>query len=220
MDEQTEELRDLFVETTGEESVTEGQTAERGDLADATTPEDADERVRELIARMRERYAFESGLDDEALGRVVTGFYADESDAEIADAVDADEATVFLARADLHLIRDSDRDAPFPLDDLRALIVDDVPMDERADRLDVRGSDASASQTEADASVAADAEATVEHYSQVVEADRRSTRANDRFTDEFADLLTDADLRESHTGDAHQSGLEEAAEDIETNTQL
>lgn len=201
MDEQTEELRDLFVETTGEESVTEGQTAERGDLADATTPEDADERVRELIARMRERYAFESGLDDEALGRVVTGFYADESDAEIADAVDADAETVFLARADLHLLRESDRDAPFPLADLRALIVDDVPLVERAERLDAD-------------------EATVEHYSQVVEADRRSTRANDRFTDEFADLLTDADLRESHTGDAHQSGLEEAAEDIETNTQL
>ena len=202
MDEQTEELRDLFVETTGEESVTESQDADRGDLSDVTA-DDAEERVAELVARMRERYAFESGLDDDALVRVVTGLYADESDAEIAEAVDADEGTVFLARTDLHLVRESDRDAPFPLADLRELIVDDVPLEERVDRLDGD----------------ADTE-TVEHYSRVVEAELESTRANDRFTDEFADLLTDADLRESHTGDAHETGLEEAAEDIETNTQL
>lgn len=201
MDEQTEELRDLFVETTGEEAVTADQKADRGDLTDATA-EDAEERIAELVAEMRERYAFASGLDD-ALVRVVTGFYADESDAELADAVDADEETVFLARMDLHLIRESDRDAPFPISDLRELIVDEVPLEERAERLDGD----------------ADRE-TVEHYSRVVEADLESTRANDRFTDQFADLLTDADLRESHTGDAHETGLEEAAEDIETNTQL
>ncbi|MBP1987934.1 conditioned medium-induced protein 4 [Halolamina salifodinae] len=202
MDEQTEELRDLFVETTGEESVTERQEADRGDLSDVTA-EDAEERIAELVAEMRERYEFESGLDDDALVRVVMGFYRDESDAEIAEAVDADEETVFLARVDLHLVRDSDRDATFPLADLRELIVDDVPLEERADRLDGD----------------ADTEA-VEHYSRVVEAELRSTRANDRFTAQFADLLTDADLRESHTGDAHETGLEEAAEDIETNTQL
>lgn len=201
MDEQTEELRELFVETTGEESVTEDQTAERGDLADAGAAADSDERVRELIERMRERYDFRSGLDDDALLRVVRGFHADESDAEIADAVDADEGVVFTARLDLQLVRPADREAPFPLPELRDLIVDEVPPEERAERLD------------------ADAE-TVEQYSRVVETDLRSTRANDRFADAFADLLTDADLRESHTGDAHETGLEEAAEDIETDTQL
>lgn len=200
MDEQTEELRDLFVETTGEESVTEDQQDDRGDLTDVTA-DDAEERVGELVGEMRDRYAFASGLDDDALVRVVTGFYAGESDADIADAVDTDEETVFRARMDLHLVRESDREAPFPLADLRKLIVDDVPLEERVDRLD------------------ADTE-TVEQYSQIVETDLRSTRANDRFTDQFAALLTDADLRESHTGDAHATGLEEAAEDIETNTQL
>ena len=201
MDEQTEELRDLFVETTGEEEITESQEENRGDLADAITAEDAEQRVRELIGRMRERYAFRSGLDDDALCRIVTGFYADERDAEIADEQNTDEETVFLARMDLHLVRETDRDAPFPLGGLRELIVAGVSLDERAKHLD------------------ADTDA-VEHYSQVVEADRRSTRANDRFTDEFAELLTDADLRESHAADARESGLEEAAEDIETNTQL
>ena len=201
MDEQTEELRDLFVETTGAEEVTEDQEAGRGDLADVVTPEEAEARVRELVGRMRERYAFETGLDDDALVGVVTRFYAEEDDAAIADALGVDEPVVRRARLDLHLVRDADRDAPFPIADLRELIVDDVPPEERAERLD------------ADADV-------VERYSHVVETDLRSTRANHRFRDEFAELLTDADLRESHTGDAHDTGLEEAAEDIETNTQL
>jgi len=201
MDEQTEELRDLFVETTGAEEVTEDQAEDRGDLADTVAAEDAEARIRELIGRMRERYAFESGLDDDALVRVVTSFFADESDAEIADALGTDEPTVFDARMDLHLVRERDREAPLPMDELRELIVEDVPLDERAERLD----------TDPD---------TVEHYSQVIAADRRSTRANGRFADEFAELLTDADLRDSHAADARESGLEEAAEDIETNTQL
>jgi len=201
MDEQTEELRDLFVETTGEEAVTADQSEDRGDLGDAVSAEEAETRVRELVGRMRERYAFQSGFDDGELVQVVTGFYADEDDAEIADALDTDAESVLRARLDLHLVRERDREAPLPMDELRELIVDDVPLDERADRLD------------------ADAE-TVERYSRVIDAERRATRANHRFTDEFAELLTDADLRDSHAADARESGLEEAAEDIETNTQL
>ena len=201
MDEQTEDLRDLFVETTGAEEVTEDQEAGRGDLADGVTPEEAEARVGELVGRMRERYEFATDLDEDALVTVVTRFHAGESDPEIADALDVDEPAVRRARLDLHLVRETDRDAPFPIADLRELIVEDVPLAERAERLD------------------ADA-AAVEQYSQVIEADLRSTRANDRFRDEFAQLLTDADLRESHTADAHDTGLEEAAEDIETNTQL
>lgn len=201
MDEQTKELRKLFVETTGEEEVTETQEAERGDLTDDVAAEDADERIRELLGRMRERYAFESGLDDDALLRIVRGFYADESDAELARAIDEAAEMVFLARMDLHLLRETDFEAPLPMDELRELIVEDVPLDERTTQLD------------------ADPEM-VDRYSRVIGTDLRSTRANDRFIDEFADLLTDADLRDSHTGDAHETGLEEATEDIETNTQL
>lgn len=201
MDEQTEELRELFVETTGEETVTESQEAERGDLSADVADADADERIQELLGRMRERYEFASGLNDDALRRIVRGFYADESDAELARAIEEAEETVFLARMDLHLLRETDFEAPFPIADLRELIVADVPLDERIEQLDT------------------DRE-TVEHYSRVIETDLQSTRANDRFTDEFADLLTDADLRDSHTGDAHETGLEEATEDLETNTQL
>jgi hypothetical protein len=200
MDDRTDELRDLFTEVTGEETVTESQSERRGSLADID--EDAvAERLRDVVGRLREHHDFDTALDDDALVRVVTCFFADESDAGIADALGTDEPTVFRARMDLHLVREADRDAPLPMDELRELIVADVPLDERAERLD------------------ADREA-VEHYSQVIAADRRSTRANGRFVDEFAELLTDADLRDSHAADARESGLEEAAEDIETNTQL
>jgi hypothetical protein len=201
MDERTEELKELFVETTGEESVTEDQQEGTGELSGEAADADAPERVRELVERMRERYAFESGLDDAALTDVVLGFYGEESDAAIGDTVGVDEETVFTARMDLHLLREDDRETPFPFEDLRELVVEDVPLAERAERLD------------------ADAE-TVDHASRVAHAELRSTRANHRFVDEFAELLTDTELSDSHAATARESGLEEAAEDIETNTQL
>ncbi|MFC7097441.1 conditioned medium-induced protein 4 [Halobaculum marinum] len=195
MDEKTAELRDIFLDTTGGETVTERQEEGRGSLA---AESDADGRIAELVARMRERYEFASDLDDAALQRVVRLFFEDAADAAIAAAVDADEATVFDARMDLHLVRDADREAPFDLAELRSLYVEDVPLAERAAELDAD-------------------EETVAHYSRVVAADVRSTRANDRFRDEFAELLTESDLKHGLTEDAREDGLREAAEDIETN---
>lgn len=201
MDEKTEELRDIFVETTGEEAVTEAQEDEPGDLGDEAGDDEAEARLPELVSRMRERYAFESGLDDEDLVRIVEAYYDGADDEAIAAAVDADRETVFAARMDLHLVREGDREAPFAYDELRRLVVEGVPVAERADRLETT-------------------EAMVEHYSQVVHADLRSTRASDRFTDEFAQLLTDQDLQQDHAGETREDGLKEATEDIETDVSL
>jgi len=201
MDDRTEELKELFVETTGEEAVTEDQQEEPGELSGDAAAADAPERVRELVARMRERYEFTSDLDDEALTELVVGFHEDESDADLADRLGVDEETVFGARMDLHLVRDADREAPFPFDELREAVVEEVPLAERIERFD------------------ADAK-TVERYSRVAEADRRSTRANHRFVDEFAELLTDTELSENHAASARDDGLGDAAADLETNTKL
>ncbi|MFC7071105.1 conditioned medium-induced protein 4 [Halobaculum lipolyticum] len=195
MDEKTAELRDIFVDATGGETVTERQEEGRGSLA---TDSNADERIAELVARMRDRYEFGSGLSDEDYRRVVVLFFEDAPDAAIAEELGVDEAAVFDARMDLHLVRDADREAPFDLAALRSLHVEDVPMAERAAELDAD-------------------EETVTHYSRVVAADVRSTRANDRFRDEFAELLTESDLKTGLTEDAREDGLREAAEDIETN---
>ncbi|MFC6726545.1 conditioned medium-induced protein 4, partial [Halobium palmae] len=107
MDEKTEELRDIFVETTGSDTVTEGQEEARGSLTDERS---ADERVAELVETMREEYAFVSGLDDDGYEAVVRRYHDGEDDAAIADALGVDPKTVFEARTDLHLVDDGDRD--------------------------------------------------------------------------------------------------------------
>ncbi|GAB3414622.1 hypothetical protein GCM10027435_09800 [Haloparvum alkalitolerans] len=200
MDEKTEELRDIFVDATGSETVTERQEESPGSLADRDEAS-VEERLAEVVAAMRDRDAFATDLDDAALRRVARGHFAGESDAEIAAAVDATADDVFEARMDLHLVSEADRDAPLDLDALRRLDAEGVPVEERADRLD------------------ADRE-TVRRYSAVVAADRAATRANERFRDAFRELLTDDDLSEAHARDAREDGLREATEDIETDVSL
>ena len=195
MDDKTAELRDIFIDATGSDTVTESQAESPGSLTDTDT--DVTDRLAELVGRMRERYTFETEFDDDTLCRIVQSFYGDRTDREIAAELDADPEAVFTARLDLHLVAEADREAPLDLDALRRLIVEEVPLDERADRLDVT-------------------EATARHYSRIVEADLRSTRANNRFRDEFAELLTDSDLTGQLARDARKDGLEEATEDIET----
>ncbi|ESP88654.1 hypothetical protein [Candidatus Halobonum tyrrellensis] len=196
MDEKTAELRDIFVETTGSDTVTENQEESPGSLADEDREGD-EARVRELVGMMRDRYEFASDRSNPELERVVELYYDGADDAAIAEALGVDEDEVFDARMDVHLVRESDREAPFDLDDLRSLHVEEVPLADRAERLD---SD----------------EPTVARYTEVVEADMESTRANDRFRDEFDELLADADLEGGLTADAHEDGLQEATEDMET----
>ncbi|MFY4816525.1 hypothetical protein ACOJIV_28220, partial [Haloarcula sp. AONF1] len=74
MDEKTAELRDLFVDATGSETVTERQEAERGTLVNR---DDASEGVRDLVAAMRERYGFSTPLDDAAYALVARGRFGD-----------------------------------------------------------------------------------------------------------------------------------------------
>ncbi|MFC6989979.1 conditioned medium-induced protein 4 [Haloplanus sp. GCM10025708] len=196
MNEKTEELRSIFLDATGEETVTERQEETHGSLAEDES--ENERRVRELVATMRDRYDFETSLDDDDLYRIVRGFYDDEDDETIAVAVDATAEEVFVARMDLHLVRDADRGVPVEFDRLRDRVV------------------AGAS----DANVAADLgvdESTVARARRVIEAEQEATRANDRFRDEFAEHLTDSDLSARLARDAREDGLEDATEDIETN---
>lgn len=199
MDDKTAELRDIFIDATGSDSVTESQSESPGSLTDSDT--DVTDRLLELVARMRERYAFETGFDDETLCRIVQWYYTDCSDREIAAELEADAEAVFTARLDLHLVGEADRESTFDLDELRRLVVEDVPLAERAEQLDLT-------------------EETARHYSRIVHADLRSTRANNRFRDEFTELLTDSDLTDQLARDAREDGLQEATEDIETDVSL
>ncbi|GAB7010595.1 hypothetical protein [Halorubrum trueperi] len=226
MDEKTSDLRDIFVDATGSDTVTERQSESRGTL---TGRDEAavDDRVRELIATMRDRYGFSTGLDDGAYARIARGRFEFDDDEALSaalaaddslaldvdsDALDADDslaldvapATVRDARLDLHLVRETDRevdDAAFEYADLKALTAEGNSIVECADELD------------------ADPD-TVAKYARVARVDLTSTRANDRYRDEFRDLLTDAEIEGSHAAAAREDGLKEATEDIETDVSL
>ena len=217
MDEKTAELRDLFVDATGSETVTERQEAERGTLVNR---DDAGEGVRDLVAAMRERYGFSTPLGDDAYVLVARGRFADEDDAAIAAAIrdgladtdgdsdvdpaDVDAETVRKARLDLHLVRESDREVEggeFAYADLKRLTAAGNSIVECTEELDAQPD-------------------TVARYAAVARTDIASTRANDRFRDAFRDLLTDADIEGSLASDARKDGLREATEDIETDVSL
>ncbi|MGM0606682.1 MAG: conditioned medium-induced protein 4 [Halobacteriota archaeon] len=195
MDEKTAELREIFLDATGADTVTESQAESPGSLTHESA--DVDDRIEELIGTMRERYEFDTDLDAAVLDSIVRGFFEDRSDEELAAALDLPADVVFDARMDVHLVSEADRDAPFPIDRLRRLVVEGRSIDERKARLDVDGE-------------------TVERYSRVVAADLESTRANDRFRDEFRALLTDFEIEGPLARDAREDGLREATEDIET----
>jgi DNA-binding NarL/FixJ family response regulator len=195
MDDKTAELRDIFMDVTDDETVTEKQEVPRGSLTESD--EEIDERVREVIGRMRDEFAFDSEFGDDRLATVAEAYYDGASDAETADRLGADVDAVVRARHDLHLLRDRETDAPFDLAELRDLLDGGESVAEMADRLGV-------------------AESTVRKYRRVVETRTEIRRVNGRFTDEFEELLTDADLQEQHTGDVKDDGLDEATDGMET----
>ena len=195
MDEKTEELRDIFMDVTDEEAVTESQEESRGSLTDER---DAGERIVEIVADMRERYDFDASLSDEELAAVVEGFYTGATDSAIADELDVSRREVFRARLDLHLVRERDTDAPFDLAEFRDLLSKDVPTGDLAAHFEVSPS-------------------TVRRYRRVVRARKEARRVSDHFRSEFEDALVDADIGEQFTTDMKDDGLEEATDGMETN---
>jgi DNA-binding CsgD family transcriptional regulator len=198
MNEKTEELRDIFMDVTDEETVTESQEHTHGSL---TSESEVEARLLDAVADMRENLEFATSLDDEELATVVRQFYAGDSDSEIADTLDTTAKTVARARADLHLLRDRDTDAPFDLERLRDLQDADAAVSEMADELDV-------------------SESTVRRYRRVVDTQEEIQRTNDRYRAEFENTLRDRELSERLTSSVHEDGLDGATEGQETDMTL
>jgi hypothetical protein len=194
MDEKTAELRDIFIDVTDGDSVTEKQEETRGSLAEDET--EIEGKLRATIEQMRAQLTFDTDLSLDDLTLIVQGFYDDESDASMADTLDIDRQEIVQARHELHLVRERENDIPFDSDEFRALLDEKYTTTEMADALDVD-------------------ESSVRKYRTVVETKEEIRRVNGRYTDEFEELLTDADLEE-HTEDVTQDGLDEATEGMET----
>lgn len=194
MDEKTEELRDIFMDVTDEESVTERQEDTRGSLAREGSPP---ERTAAVIERMDERYGFDTDLTEAALVRLVRAFYEGEDDDAIADIVETSRPTVFRARMALHLVRESDTDPPFDPDVL-------------------------GERSEHDAAIAAEVgvdESTVRRYRRLIETQEERRVVGDRFREAFDEIYLDADLT-SHTDEVTRDGLDEATEGMENDLSL
>jgi len=197
MDEKTEQLRDIFMDVSGEESVTESQAAGRGSLTDSGE-EDVAERLGEVVARLREQYGFRTGLADDALVALVRRFYAGHSDAELADELGVEPSAVVEARLDLHLLRAEDAEAPFDVAAFRRRVVQ-------------------ADATDAELAATFDLDVgTATRYRRVVEAQAEARQVSHRFTSEFEDALADAGLTTRMTATIRETGLDEATEDIDS----
>ncbi|MDL5362981.1 hypothetical protein [Halalkalicoccus sp. NIPERK01] len=197
MDEKTEELRDLFLDVADDGTVTETQEETPGSLTDER-PED--ERLDDVIGRMEERYAFDTDWDSERYRRLVRGFFDEESDADLAAELEVDEESIVRARMDLHLLRESDAEFSFELRELRRLRTDEANVDP-IEELEVD-------------------EATLERATRVIETQDEARTANDRFRDEFEEIVTDGDLSSQLARDAREDGLKEATEGMENDLSM
>lgn len=196
MDEKTEQLRDLFVDVTADETVTEQQEESPGSLADDRAK---DERVRELIEAMDDRYGLPEEVEREALVTIAYGFYEGRTDEDLADELALPPETVRRARFDLHLVHDADHEGPVDPDRIREVIDEDAPVAELAAEVDAP-EDAVRAQLDA------------------ARATERMRRASHRFRDQFDELLGDADVVDHMPDDVTEDGLREATEDMEIET--
>lgn len=199
MDEKTQELRDIFIDVTDGETVTETQEDGHGSLA---TDAEIDARLHDVVAGMREKLDFESDFDTETLVQVVRGVYAGDDDATLAAELDRTEAAVTEARRDLHLVQTDVEDAPLDLDTLRHEIETGDPSD-----------DDLAAELDADPKA-------VREYRRVARVQEEIRSVNDQYRGEFEAVLQDRELAERLTTAAQEDGLEDATDGQETNTNL
>ncbi|WP_330631187.1 conditioned medium-induced protein 4 [Halocatena halophila] len=198
MNEKTAELRDIFMEVTDDDTITETQEETRGSLAE--DEQEITEKLRGAIERMRDDLPFDTDLSIDEYESVVRGFYDDNGDTAIADRLAIDKETVLDARHDLHLVRDAELDVAFDDERFRELYTADESIAEIASAPEID-------------------DETAREFRAVLETQMANRRVNGRYTDEFEELLTDADLEE-RTEDVTESGLDEATEGMETNVSM
>ncbi|MFW6437202.1 MAG: conditioned medium-induced protein 4 [Halococcoides sp.] len=205
MDEKTESLRDIFLDVADDETIVESQSETHGSITDEG---DHHEELLEVVERIESAFDRSVDLDDDTVVSLIERFYAGEDDAAIASACGIDPETVFETRMALHCYRDSDS----PLD-----------LDQVADTLSpADGVDADVSEDDrARAAEALDADrAAIDRAISVLEARREARSVSHRFRTAVEDVLPDAEVSESMTASIKEDGLDDAAEDIETDVSL
>jgi hypothetical protein len=199
MEEKTAELRDIFLDVAEDETVTESQEETRGSLIEG---ESVETRLESIIERMREQFSFRTDLTDDEYEQLVRQFYEGRSDAEIGADLDRSPETVFWARMDLHLTRETALDE-LAVDSatVRDRHAEGVTPEQLADECELDGE-------------------TAERALAIVGTQQRARRVSYRFRTAFEETLTDADMTVQLVSDAHEDGLEEATEDAEVDVEF
>ncbi len=198
MDEKTETLRNIFLSVADEETVTESQEVSRGSLRRRG---DVETNLRAVVAEMEEKFEFDDALSADERCLLVREFYAGASDEKLAELLSGAPETVFTARLNLHLIRESESPT-------RAFATALREQTGTGERLTPEATEALAKAFDMD-------EATVIREAAVVRAIERSRRVSQRFRTAFEEILTDADLSVAFTADAHEHGLADATDGAE-----
>jgi hypothetical protein len=201
MDEKTEELRDIFMDVTDSEEVTESQEELRGSVADSD--EFDEERLAATLSEMQAKFDFETDLDGETLTQLVVSFYEGDDDETIATALSLSPTTVFRARMDVHLVRDEDPPGVSATDDVWEAIR--ANPDESAATL----------ATEFDHETAE-----IEQLQAVAQAEARARRVSQRFRTTFEECLTDVELSTQLAAETQRDGLDDATEDAEVDIEF
>jgi hypothetical protein len=187
--EKTERLREIFLDVADDSTVTENQEETPGTLGDDSGPTEA---LRPIIQEMKQKYGFQTSLETDELATLVHLFYDEYSDTAIARELGnaSRDKTVTRARIHLHLLRETDFDAPFDLDQLRDLREEETSTKTIAETLDVSKS-------------------TVGRYCRILDAEQAAGAVDHRYQQQFeaalADSGTDQSIRQSL-----DSGLDDA----------
>lgn len=187
----------LFSNLTQKTKIIEPMKTLHGTLRD----QDAVEREIALIMReIQERGFFKTKLEPIQLARLITAFYADKNDTEIARELGDEKLskTVARARVQLKLFRDLDFNMPFDQEQMKTLMSSEMTMKEISEELGISPT-------------------TLREYRHVIEQKKDTTL--DPFLERIKDVMEDRDLTEKMTSGLQQDTLGESI-DVAESTDL
>ncbi|HJJ29469.1 MAG TPA: response regulator receiver protein [Methanocorpusculum sp.] len=184
----------LFSNLTQKTKIIEPMKTLHGTLRD----QDAVEREIALIMReIQERGFFKTKLEPIQLARLITAFYADKNDTEIARELGDEKLskTVARARVQLKLFRDLDFNMPFDQEQMKTLMSSEMTMKEISEELGISPT-------------------TLREYRHVIEQKEDTTL--DPFLERIKDVMEDRDLTEKMTSGLQEDTLGESIDVAES----
>lgn len=188
--ERTARLREIFLDVSDDETVTEHQQ----DTHSTLNSHAADERLGAIVREMCDKYDIRTSFEEDELVELVRLFHEGHSDTAIARTLGNEnrDRTVARARINLHLFRESDLEAPFDMERHQELVEEQASTAAMATALDVSKS-------------------TVRAYRRTLDTKRAAAAVNHTYRTRFQEALADSEMaRPESVRDALFDGLDDA----------